>query len=436
MHMQFSSFAQRIAVSTLLPRHAVSMQEKVNIGFLAPLSGPVSSWGKPGLNGCHIWQDWLNNAGGILIDGKRYPVEIHAYDCEYDPQRAKAGAKHLVQDSNIHFLLMLGGESYSQLNSYLVENKILTSTLLPSDLSAETRYLIAPSEIHPFYNVTAVDWIKRAKPHVKTVALCSQNDALGRPSLATYRAAFRVAGIEIVHEAIYDPSDPSAAKIVDPMLAAQPDLLCWCSSYTPMVHAMTEHAFHREYSGEILSCTLDDYAKLIAKTSIEFVEGIIFQFPDFDDPKLRKKAFFFNQPQMFYSEYNRRFPNNWSAVSWEFAAVLDVWHAAVEKVGSTNSISVLAAMKSMGQFKNAFGRAQWWGTELLGVDNALVGDWPVVTIQNGKAQIVEFGSVPKWLAKHTNILKQEFQKNGQLWRQRVESGDTSSPINARSLPKP
>ena len=52
-----SSFAHRIAVSSLFPQDQVGMKEPIRIGFLAPLTGPVSSWGLPGLNGCRLWED-------------------------------------------------------------------------------------------------------------------------------------------------------------------------------------------------------------------------------------------------------------------------------------------------------------------------------------------------------------------------------------------
>ena len=157
------------------------------------------------------------------------------------------------------------------------------------------------------------------------------------------------------------------------------------------------------------------------------MEGFIFQFPDFDDPMLREKAFFFNQPHVFFEEYNRRFPKSWSAVSWEYAAILDIWHAAVEQAGTVQPVSVLAAMKQLGQVTHAFGSAQWWGDDMFGISNALVGDWPVVTIQEGRARIVEFGSVPAWLKKHGKLLQSEMRDLGQLWDQRLEAGTELKP---------
>ena len=105
-------------------------------------------------------------------------------------------------------------------------------------------------------------------------------------------------------------------------------------------------------------------------------------------------------------------------MSWEYVAILEIWKEAVEKALTANSISVLAAMKQTGHVTHAFGSATWWGRELFGVDNALVGDWPVVQILDGKARIVEFGSVTDWLSEHGDVLKKEMQRLGQMWFQR------------------
>lgn len=428
-----SSFAQRIAFSSLFPNDRVGMTDPVNIGFLAPLSGPVDSWGLPGLNGCQIWAEWLNKAGGILISGRRYPLRIVPYDCGYDPARAMEGARHLVLTEQVKLLMMLGGDTFTPVRSFLNEHRVLTSTLLPSDLSPDTRYLIAPSEVHPVYNVTAVEWLARNEPHLRRVAMCSQKDALGLPSTATYRAAFEAAGLPVVQDIQYDATNTDVAGIVQPMLDAQPDVLCWCTSYAPMVHAMTEYAFEQGFKGRILSCTLDNYERIQARTSVPFMDGTLFQFPDFDDPKLARKAFFFNRPSAFFKEYNSRFPGSWSAVSWEYVAILEIWHAAVEKVGSVHPVSVLTTMKQMEPVTHAFGPARWWGEQLFGIDNALIGDWPVVRLQKGRARIAEFRSVPDWLDRHEELLRHHMHKVGQLWQQRIETGTGRTTLEARDV---
>lgn len=416
--MNGGSFALGLAASGRLKRFDAGVADPVRIGLLAPLSGPAQSWGLPGAMGCRIWVDWINRAGGLFVGGRRHPVELVEADAAGGPDGVGANARRLVQDLRVRFLLMLGGDTFRPVARYLTEQKILTATLLPSDLSPDTPYLIAPSEIHPLYNVTAVDWLARARPDLRRVALCSQIDSVGLPSLAAYRAAFAAAGITVVRELRYRPDEQGAEAMVRTLMEAGPDILCWCTSYEPMVHALTEAAHLAGFRGQIVSCTADNYPRMVARTSQAFMEGFLFQFPDFDDPALRDRAFFFKRPAAFWQEYNRRFPGSWSAVSWEYVAALDRWHSAVEKADSVATVSVLAAMKRAGSVETLFGNADWGGQDLFGIDNALIGNWPVVRIEGGKARIVGFGSIPDWLGRHGGLLRREMEALGQMWHQR------------------
>ncbi|WP_108258287.1 ABC transporter substrate-binding protein [Mangrovicoccus ximenensis] len=416
--MVTTSLAQRLLATGNLPRLSVRDRAPVRIGALVPLSGPQEPWGRPGLDGCRIWADSINQHGGLLTGGTRRHVELIAADSSGGEEAVLEAVRTMVETQRVRLVLTLGGAGMGLALAYLMDRRVLTATLLPSDLSPDHPFLIAPSEVHPFFNVTGVEWLAERRPGARRVALCSQDDRLGLPSLATYRAAFRVAGREIVHETRYDPAEADAAAIVAGMMAAEPDVLCWCSSAPPMVDALTAAAFDAGFAGEILSCTCDGYERLVARTSAAFMERFTFQFPDFDDPALEDAEFFFRRPRAFYDAYCRRFPGQWTAVSWEYAAILDMWHAAVETADSLAAPSVLAAMKRGRQMPHAFGMAKWWGTEVYGIDNALVGDWPVVAIRGGKARIQGFGSVLGWLEAHGAVLMEELGAVDQLWHQR------------------
>ena len=93
---------------------------------------------------------------------------------------------------------------------------------------------------------------------------------------------------------------------------------------------------------------------------------------------------------------------------------MDLWKGAAEKAGSVEPMKVLTAMKAGGEAPHVFGDAKWWGKELWGIDNALVGNWPVVTIQNGRARIVEYKSIPEWWAKNKGLLIKHMKAMGQL----------------------
>lgn len=407
------------ALSTVLPKLAIQQQRDVNVGFLAPLSGKLKAWAEPGLQGCEIWCERLNAEGGLRVGDRRYLVNIVPYDTQYTPEGAFAGARSLVLENDVRILLMVGGNDFTRaVRDFISEHNVLTTTLLPTDLSPDTRTLFAPSEIHPLYNVTGVDWLKRSDPSLATAVLCTQNDEHGLPSIATYRAAFEAAGIDLIDEHLFPISTTEFSEIVARLLQKKPDILCWDTAYEPFVHAMTIEAFKRGFKGRILSCTCDNYEKLVENTSVAFMEGFVFQFPDFDDPRLMDPGINFAGPHEFYAEFCARYPGAWSAVSWEFVSALEFWKDAVERARTFHPATVMAAMKIGGRGGHVFGEARWWGRELFGIDNALVGNWPVVTIQNGKARIVEFGSVLNWWERHGDILEKHMRAMNLMWDQR------------------
>ena len=407
------------AVSAGLPGAALAAGDPIKIGFLAPLTGAVAAWGKPGLDGCEIWAERINEAGGIQLSDGAHPVEFVSYDNEYDPAKARTGATKLIREDGVSFIMMLGGDTWPGVQPVADKTGMLFSTLLPSDLSPDTTTLIAPAEVHPIYHVTGVEWLAENKPDLKTAVMCAQDDALGLPSVATYLAAFEAAGIEMQEEPLlFDPATTDFAPVVTRLIANSPDIVCLDTCYADYVHPICEQLFQQGYEGQIISCTADFYDQMISKTSKEFMEGFIFQFPDFDDPALNSDQVNFEDPNGFYEEYAKRFPGQWGAVSWEYASIMDLWKAAAEKAGSADPEAVISAMKEGGTGKHAFGDASWWGTDLFGIDNALVGDWPVVVIEDGKAVIKGFRNIPDWYDKHGDLLVKHMKAYGQMWDQR------------------
>jgi len=408
------------ASATIMPKVSFAADKVVKIGFLAPLTGDVAAWGKPGLDGCLIWSDWVNKAGGVKIGGDSYKIEFVSYDNEYDPAKARTGATKLIKEDGVKFIMMLGGDTWPGVQKIAAREGMLFSTLLPSDLTPDTKTLIAPCEVHPVYNVTGVEWLSEHEPNLKTAVICAQDDALGLPSVATYLAAFEAAGIKMLDDPLlFDPATTDFAPVVTKMLSKNPDIISLDTSYADYVHPITEQLYQQGFKGQIISCTADFYPKMIEKTSKEFLEGFIFQFPDFDDPALNDPRVNFRRPNDFYAEYAKRYgENEWGAVSWEYASIMDLWMDAAKRAGSVEPGPVLKAMKSGGTGKHAFGDAKWWGKDLFGIDNALVGNWPVVRIENGKAVIKEFRSIPKWMGKHEKLLIKHMDELGQMYYQR------------------
>ena len=303
----------------------------------------------------------MNAAGGVQIGDDSYTFEFVSYENEYAPEKARAGATKLIFEDDVKFIMMLGGDTWPAVQPIANKSGMLVSTLLPSDLSPDTGTLIAPCEVHPIYNVTGVWWLADQMPDLKSAVICAQDDALGRPSVATYLAAFEAHGIDVLDTVFFDPATTDFAPVMTSMLSKNPDILCLDTAYADYVHPLCEQAYQQEFKGKIISCTADFYEKIIEKTSKEFMEGFIFQFPDFDDPALSQPGINFDAPEEFYAEYSKRWPGEWGAVSWEYASIMDLWVQGAQRAGSVEPQDVLAGMKQGGT-----GKARLRRRELVG----------------------------------------------------------------------
>jgi branched-chain amino acid transport system substrate-binding protein len=177
-----------VAGTSTLPTNVFAANKTVKIGMNIPMTGDYAPWGLPGLYGCQIVANDINKAGGIKIDSKKYNIEIVAYDHGYDTEKAVQGYKKLVLQDHVKMVMMLGGSTVASVLPWAQRKKMLTTTLLPSDITPKSDYLIATCETHPVYNVTGVEWLAENHPDAKTAVIVTNNDAeYGLQSAATYK---------------------------------------------------------------------------------------------------------------------------------------------------------------------------------------------------------------------------------------------------------
>ena len=411
------SFLKTTAASALLAGTSglstslLASSKTAKIGMNIPMTGDYAPWGLPGLYGCQIVANDINSNGGIRIDGDNYKLDIVAFDHAYDTEKAVQGYKKLVLQDKVNMVMMLGGSTVASVLPWAQRRKMLTTTLLPSDITPKSEYLLATCESHPLYNLTGIEWLAEKFPDAKTAVIVTNNDAeYGLQSAATYMSGFEVAGIKVLDVNLHGFDVTDFAPIVSSILAKNPDIFCMATSF--YVTPLMEQLYHQGFKGKIISCTLDFYDEIIAKTSKDFVDGTIFQFPDFDDPKLNDEGVNFPSPSTFDAKFRKKHPNDWSAVAWEYPAILYNWIQGAKDAGSVEPTKVLKAIKSKKNPEFIFGGAKWWGSQLWGRDNALVGRWPVVVIEDGKARIQEYRNVRNWLDKHKNVLIKNMKKLG------------------------
>jgi branched-chain amino acid transport system substrate-binding protein len=81
---------------TVSHAEAQDVPKTLKIGVLGVMSGHARSWGMTNRYCAEVTAQIYNEQGGLLVDGVRYPIEIIAFDTEFDPVKAAEGARYLI----------------------------------------------------------------------------------------------------------------------------------------------------------------------------------------------------------------------------------------------------------------------------------------------------------------------------------------------------
>ncbi|MFC1950216.1 ABC transporter substrate-binding protein [Chloroflexota bacterium] len=384
----------------------------VKVGFLSALTGEAAPWGLPGLYGCEIWVDEVNAAGGLQVGDDRYLIEIAAYDDEGTASKSVTGAKKLVLEDEVVIVLQMMSPAAHATAPFLTEHKIIGTVNVSTDVGPDYPYLLNLTESYPLNVLATYDYVARTNPEAKTVAMSNPEGETYRLSAPFTQAAWEAAGVEVVYNQFYDPMTVDFTPIATAMLASGADIMCWDAAYPGGTNLLTEEAYFQGFDGPITSVTLDLYKDLIERVGKEYIEGYTYMYPDFSDPALTPEQ------NAFYAKYEEIYPGTWGAVSWIWKDNLVLWAKYVEKTGSIDSMTVFNAMKADPNPMHSFGPGEWLGEEVFGIDNALVGMWPVIEIQDGEPVIVEMGNLAEWYRENVDLVVQYYEAEGLMWYQK------------------
>lgn len=379
------------------------------IGILGPMSGPAVAWGLPAKHGVEIWVEDVKKAGGIKVGGETYMPEIVVYDDENISSKAMLGARKLVLEEEVDVVLQLGGDPAVATGPFFTEHNMVQHSFISTDVRPQFPYLIIPVESCPFF-VGALDWIAKSYPEATRMAHVVQDDLIGIEGATYSYAGAKANGIEVVYDKFFAPETQDFAPIVSAMLATDPDIINLGCSYVEYIDLIVEQCYEQGFEGiltavEFMQSTID-------KVPNDWLEDrkAIGCFPRFDDPVIKDRRIAERTFEEFYNEFVERWPGEWGAVAYEWAAGLDLWRHGMQLAGSIDSVKVLEALKAEEISPHPFGPGKWMGKRYAGIDNLLISSWHWTEYKDGKNQIVYTLNVAEWLEENIEIYKEAYER--------------------------
>jgi len=227
----------------------------IKIGYSMALTGGLAPNGKSALLAQKIWEEDVNAKGGLL--GR--PVQRVYYDDQSNPSTIPGIYTKLLDVDKVD--LIVGAYATAMLAPAMpivMQKKKTFIGLLGLAVNSEFHYpnyfVMIPSgpDAKPAFTKGFFDLAMAQNPKPQTLAIVAADQEFSRNGADGARENAKAAGLRIVYDKNYPPSQTDFAPIVRAIQATNPDVVVICS-YPPdsvgMVRAINEIGFKPKMMG-------------------------------------------------------------------------------------------------------------------------------------------------------------------------------------------
>lgn len=320
------------------------------IGAALALTGSMAAEGQLTEQGYQMWQDWVNEQGGIEVGGVRHRVQLLLRDDQSKPDLSGALATDLVKGSGVQFLLgPYGSDSTSavavaaeQYQVPLVEPAGAAQAIF----SHGYRFTFGIPSLTDRYMAGIMEMVSHLTPRPRTVALLAADDRFSQEVAESVKAGAPAEGLDVVLGLRYPAGSTDVTALVAKAAAAQPDILINSG------HLAEAVAIHR--AARALSLDAKVFAYSVGPSTPEFVAQLG---PDADyvfvgaqwTPQLRYRPQMYLTTPEYIAAYKLRFrtlqdPPYQAAQATAAGLALQ---RAIENAGSMQPLAVRDALAGL-----------------------------------------------------------------------------------------
>lgn len=219
-------------ISTLLYAENGVTATSVKLGQSCALSGPAQALGEGMKTGLNCYFSKVNDAGGI--NGRK--ISLVSKDDGYEPDRAKANTKELVETEKVFALIGEVGTPTSQaVVPYTIANNV--PFIAPFTGAEFLRNPFKKNVINLrgsyYQEMEALVEHLTTKMGKKRIACFFQFDGYGKAGLNGLTIALSKRGMKIVSKGAYQRNTVDVEKGLETILAGNPDVIVMVGAYKP-----------------------------------------------------------------------------------------------------------------------------------------------------------------------------------------------------------
>jgi len=218
------------ALVTLVAWPAAAIAQAVKVGAVVPLTGRYGGVGAQVRAGYEMAVEQINAAGGVMVAGKKMPLELVLLDDESDATKTVSRMETLAAQGVVAYLGGAGSDLHAAAASVAEKNKIPylgIAFALHKVHEQGFRYLFSPFFKSPDIGPFTAELLKSipAGERPKTAAIFQEKTDWGREMTTTWTEAGKQAGYTVAVVGEYAPGAKDFSDLILKAKGASVDLV-------------------------------------------------------------------------------------------------------------------------------------------------------------------------------------------------------------------
>ncbi len=250
----------------------------IKIGTTVSMQGKFAHEGKLALCGFQVAIDWVNSHGGVVVNGKRYKLELVYYDDKSSKEEVPKLFTKLITQDKVDFLIAPYSSSLTLAAVPIAEqyHKVILSHGGASDTIFEKGYKYIVQVLSPasYYMKPAIEFLKSTGDKDIKIAFIYEDAAFAKAVMSAAKKYAEEAGLKIVFEQTYPKGTTDFGQIIEKAKATGANVLLGGGHFQDglqLVKQAHDLGWNLKFISILVAPTLPDFYKQLSPTIAEGV---------------------------------------------------------------------------------------------------------------------------------------------------------------------
>ena len=203
--------------------------DPLSVGTTLSLTGSLAPDGQLVKEGYLFCQEWVNNHGGVALNGRRYRLDIRMVDDESRVSLSAGNLDHLISQDHVKLLLGPSANSTTARDAAIAEQHQLPMVQSSGSSAAifnnHYRYIFAVGAPASRQMEGVIDMVLNQDIKPQTVAILAANDTFSTELGSEMRDYATSRGLSVVYFGAYPSGTNDVRAQLGDVAASNPDLL-------------------------------------------------------------------------------------------------------------------------------------------------------------------------------------------------------------------